>query len=238
MKHFKISAMGFLMALVVYVIPFTASAQELSVDPTEYDFGNVVIGESSSMVFTMTNLDGIPISVYYIALEGEGCADFFISSDVPPNPIDIPIGETSDINVMYTPTDLGMDTCTLVVQSDGTPNEILVRLTGFGIEDEPEPAEEMAELIEFFEACVDDGTVEGYGCGKSSTHRLRAFDYMLHAANDLIAWDLEWCACKILDASFRKSDGKTPPPDFITGDNREAVNEGILDVMNLLGCIE
>jgi hypothetical protein len=102
---------------------------------------------------------------------------------------------------------------------------------------ELDPAEKLADLIAFFENCVTDRTVVGSGPGNSAANRLQAFGNMLDEASDLIAVDNYDFACDHLQSASQKSDGQ-PPPDFIEGENVEAINDRIEEVMDILRCFE
>ena len=57
MKKTHSKIISLLVGFAVLAIPLCVEAQETIIDvsPMEYDFGNVEVGQSSSMIFTITN---------------------------------------------------------------------------------------------------------------------------------------------------------------------------------------
>ena len=62
------------------------------------------------------------------------------------------------------------------------------------------------------------GSLSGSGPGKSANNRLKAFINMIKASGDLVEDDLVGNACSQLDDAQNRTDGMSPPPDFVTGD--------------------
>jgi hypothetical protein len=234
MKHFKTLTLV-IIAVCLLVAPLTAPAQIIdSWIPSEHDYGDVLLGQSELQIFTFSVQDAGLLTVFHVELQG-GDADFTITSD----PVStVPSGTSFDIEVTFTPSSLGLHQATLWVVSDDTLGnaEIWIPIQGYGVTSEPGPVEEMAALLEFFEASAADGSLVGVGPGNSADNRVNAFRNMLNASNDLIAAGDYDGACEQLDVAFLKSDGLEPPPDFVGGANRDAIAAEILAVMDLLGC--
>jgi hypothetical protein len=231
-------ATGLLMGLALLLAPVGASAEIISgYEPTEYDYGDVIVGESESQIFTVTLQDAGDL-LYYTSQIFYADNDAFTITAAPVDGSNIETGTYFEVEVTFAPTTVGAHEATLQITSNAINNPIIeIPLYGLAVPDEPGPAEEMAELIALYEASVADGTLVGYGCCDwLADMRLAAFGNLLYAANDLIGWGYDWLACGTLGVADRRSDGVTPPPDFIAGANREAINAAILEVRELLGC--
>lgn len=244
------NGLGILLAIAVLTAPLTASAEIIeSYVPTEHDYGDVILGTSENQIFTVTLEDAGDL-LYFTSLR---IADDPPSGDPTPYtgdafsitaaPVDgsiIDSGTSFEIEVTFSPNIEGAHVAYLQILSNDTGGneDIRIPIFGMGVLDEPGPGDEMADLIALFEASVADGSIEGYGPGNSASSRLRAFRNILNAANDLIYWGYDGLACGALFVAYRKSDGVHPPPDFIQGDGRAAINDGIVDVMDALGCFE
>jgi hypothetical protein len=99
-----------------------------------------------------------------------------------------------------------------------------------------DPTEEIEEILNLVDESVEDGTLTGYGPGKSADNRLNALTNMLEEARNLIEEGLYDEACDQLWAVYRKSDGERRPPDFVTGDAANDLADMILVMMDELGC--
>jgi hypothetical protein len=98
------------------------------------------------------------------------------------------------------------------------------------------PEEQIAEILDFIDASVAEGTLAGSGPGNSAQNRLNALINMIEASGDLIeAGDIDQ-ACGQLMAVHRKCDGESPPPDFVEGDAAAELAQMILNLIASLGC--
>jgi len=245
--QFTIAVLG--LALSPYVV-----AQDIQVLPEpddqclpyEYDYGDVEVGDSGTMLFTITNTDGSDLIVSQIAITDNTSGSFAITAQTPANslPGAIASGESVDVEITFAPTSVGSKTATWVMRTDATNTtpcgEVLsyfeYYLQGTGVAVEPPPGEQMAALIGFFEDGVATGDIFGAGPGNSAGGRLKAFGNMLDAADDLIADGDIASACEQLGDAANRADGTEPPPDFIGGADATAVYTMILEVMSALGC--
>jgi hypothetical protein len=228
-------------------MPMSVSAQTIidSWMPTEHDFGDVVVGEAESQIFTVTVGDeGGYLFLYGVSLVANDqysdpyLGDSFTITSSPSDSALIMPGTSFEVEVTFSPTSEGAHQAYLQIESDESSGneDIRIPLFGLGVAAEPDPVQEMADLIELFDASVADGTIVGYGPGCSANRRLNAFRNILKSANDLINAGYYQLACGALWVADNKSDGVHPPPDFITGDNRQAINDAIVYVRELLGC--
>ena len=100
----------------------------------------------------------------------------------------------------------------------------------------PPSEDPIEEILEFVEESVEDGTLTGEGPGKSADNRLNALINMLEEAQSLIEAGLYEEACGQLWSAYRKCDGESQPPDFVTGDAADDLAVMILLMMDELGC--
>lgn len=245
MKLLKTFSMGMVVLITLLTAPLMALAQTITVYPEEFDFGDVVIGSSSSTIFDINNHTSTNLQVAIAILSStpvdwsEYNGEDFKITVAPSFPVTIPGGGSVEVEVTFSPTgNEYFEAWLYVFATSGDPPETFVHLSGQGVDAAPPVAEIMNELIELFNASVDDGSIEGHGPESSAPNRLRAFGHILDAANDFVVGGYEKLACSKLLVAYEKSDDIHPPPDFIQGDNREAINNKIVDVMEALGCFE
>jgi len=100
------------------------------------------------------------------------------------------------------------------------------------------PSEEQIGGIQgFFDQEVQSGDLVGTGpTTKSAEGQVNALGNMLERAESLIESGSTEEACNQLNAIYKKTDGKTPPPDFVEGPAATQLAEQILALMDSLGC--
>lgn len=82
-----------------------------SVSPTNLDFGEVKVGESKLLSFTITNMGGGTLS----GSVDENCNQYRVVSG--PDVYNLSNGESAEFTVMFSPTTEGVDTCTILTQN-------------------------------------------------------------------------------------------------------------------------
>ena len=112
-------------------------------------------------------------------------------------------------------------------------DNLMARVTGV---EELSPEEEIARILDFFDTSVESETLEGDGTGNSAEKRLNALRNMIEAARDLIAAGDIDAACQQLQDVYNRTDGETPPPDFVTGEAASELATMILELMAEIGC--
>jgi len=210
----------------------------IEVTPLEYDFGTVTIGDSATTIVTIQNTNGHIITINGISLAGGIDPHFSItSSPTLPAFLDWNGISSAEVEITFSPQTAGDKTTVLAIVSDDLVNPmILVPLSGEGVDSEPDPEEQVAEILDFIDESVAAGTLEGSGNGNSAENRLNALRNMIEAAGDLIeAGDIDG-ACGQLMAVYKKCDGLPRPPDFVAGEAQEELAQMILDLMASLGC--
>ena len=98
------------------------------------------------------------------------------------------------------------------------------------------PSEQIGNILAFFDASVDEGTIVGDGPGNSAEKRLNALRNMIEAASDLIEVGLFEEACQQLLDVYRRMDGQPSPPDFVKGEAVPELAAMIQELMTSLGC--
>ncbi|HPV15256.1 MAG TPA: choice-of-anchor D domain-containing protein, partial [Candidatus Cloacimonadota bacterium] len=87
----------------------------LSLRPSGYDFGRVVINTTNSKTFTITNAGGGTLNVTGISPLSSG---FFTLTDVPAWPVALTSGQSTTFNIQYAPTAVGNHDATFTI-TDG-----------------------------------------------------------------------------------------------------------------------
>jgi YD repeat-containing protein len=120
-----------------------------------------------------------------------------------------------------------------VADPDFSNNTFNITSTAFST---PIPEPTIDAILQFFDQCVEDGMIEGYGPGNSGNYMLNALGNMLAMAGELInIGDIE-DACVQLKAALKKCDDNPLPPDFVTGDAVTELYDMITELMLELGC--
>lgn len=209
----------------------------IEVTPAEHDFGEVMVGASSTVIITIQNINGHFLNIWDVSLAAG--SDAFAITDSPGFPLvlDWNGNSSTEVEVTFTPTVAGAVSGTLVVTSDDLVYPTLeVSLSGTGVSEQQEPSEMIEDLIDFFDASVADGSLYGLGPGNSAPHRLNALRNMLLAAGDMIDAGEYERACAQLASAWAKTDGLPRPPDFVGGEAAAELAGMIEELMGAIGC--
>jgi hypothetical protein len=110
---------------------------DIAVNPTSWDFGNVVVGSSSTKTFTISNTGSGNLVISLIAMTG-GNAGMFSVATGGPNPYPsltptIAPGGSCTINATFSPTSVGAKSTTMrIISNDPDENPLDVLLKGTG----------------------------------------------------------------------------------------------------------
>ena len=97
------------------------------------------------------------------------------------------------------------------------------------------PSVMIADIIAFFDACVDSGDIVGLKKGKvTADDRVASFRDILVEAEGLIEAQME--ACSSLVTAIQACDGVSNSPDYIGGEAVGELVSKIEDLMDVLGC--
>ena len=225
------------MASLVYSEPEVYSIIEVT--PAEFDFGEVTVGESSTVIVTIQNINGHILNIWYVALSA-GSDPAFAVTDAPVFPVALDWNGNSntEVEVTFTPVQAGAVAGILVVTSDDLVYPTVeVPFSGTGVDGQTSPSEMVSDLIDFFDASVQNGSLFGVGNGNSADKRLNALRNMLLSAGVLIdAGDYEQ-ACRQLASAWAKTDGLPRPPDFVGGEAAKDLADMIEELMGAIGCV-
>jgi hypothetical protein len=209
---------------------------DIDVAPLAVDFGDVALPGSNMLIVTLSNLGTLDLTIDGVGFESGSNTAFSIDS-APSVPAVLSPEATVDVVLTFTPTALGVVAAGLEILSDD-PDEasVVVDLTGAGVASEAPPAEQVATTLEFIEDSVLAGTLEGEGSGGSASGRLNALINQIEAAGDLITAGQVAEGCDQLLDALRRTDGESPPPDFVTGEAASQLALLIEITRDELGC--
>ena len=83
---------------------------------------------------------------------------------------------------------------------------------------------------------VASGALTGDGNGESGAQRLKAWMNMLQAAQQSSASGNVGGACAVLEQAYLRSDGTTPPPDFVRGSAAQSIAKLLQALRTEFGC--
>ncbi|UCE17403.1 MAG: choice-of-anchor D domain-containing protein [Gemmatimonadota bacterium] len=109
------------------------ASPEIEVSHVSHDFGDVLLGDFSSWIFTLYN--GGPVDLY-VSNVFSNDLDFIVSDSFPNT---IPTGDSLDVTVIFEPSVEGGAFATLTIQSDDVNNQILfINVVGVGTVPQPD----------------------------------------------------------------------------------------------------
>ena len=207
---------------------------EIDVIPLAWDFGDVELGASSSVIVTIDNTGNGDLTV-----DGLGFAtgsDPEIELLSPPTlPLVIAPEDSVDIEVVFTPS--SDEECYLagleISSDDADEGVVTVNLSGCGVPVEIPPSEQIEAII----ALIEGGDVAG--TGGQPDKKIEVLVNMVEAVGDLIAAEDLEKACQQLSIVLQKCDGESPPADFVQDVVEGATEEleGMIEeLMEDLGC--
>ena len=148
--------------------PMAVYCQNIEVSPLSWDYGDVVIGETAAMEFSISSIGPSTLQMYLAVLTAEEDLvayterDFLIT-DGPAlryweeddiysaGPLDIDEGSSVNYEVTYSPTTIGLHNAYLLIMSnDYDPAEdarIYVHLTGNGVDSGANPVPEPTSIL-------------------------------------------------------------------------------------------
>lgn len=221
------------MAITPVLIP------NIKVDPSEYDFGNVVAGSPSTMYLNISNSGGGELTIEDMYMKNQISGEPF-SLQLPSTlPVILTSNSSLDVEVMYDPTLIFTQQFnTLVVESDDADEALVeVPFTGWGVMLE-DPSQAVSGLQAFIDNAIENEIITGEGSGNSADKRVEALKNMIDSTGDLIEEGLIQEACEQLNSIYKKVDGMTKPPDFVSGEAVPGVATGVLEIMSDLSCPE
>ncbi|HNQ43428.1 MAG TPA: choice-of-anchor D domain-containing protein, partial [Candidatus Cloacimonadota bacterium] len=107
----------------------TIAGPAFSITPTAHNFGSVVIGQTASQTFTVTNTGYGNLIINSITIAG---STMMTLSGLPTLPVTLANGATFTFNAAFAPTAAGVQSATITLVSNLTPANYTVSLTGTG----------------------------------------------------------------------------------------------------------
>ncbi|MFZ0760989.1 MAG: choice-of-anchor D domain-containing protein [Candidatus Sulfotelmatobacter sp.] len=125
--HFLTTGIAIALLGMVPVSARAATAQ-LACTPTSLRFGTIVVGQTQTMLVTLTNKESTSVTI-----SGVGASD----SEFTPAPLTLPLvlaaGQSVDLSVSFTPTATGWMGGTINVSSNATNATLAVAVAGTGV---------------------------------------------------------------------------------------------------------
>jgi hypothetical protein len=189
-----------------------------------WDLGDVEVGQSATMLVQIFNSGTADLNVSSVTLTGD--AGFVITAG-PTTPLVIAPNTSIgvDFEVTFTPSVQGPAMAVVQIVSDDQDEPVVeVVLNGVGIITDVPPLQQIQNILDFFDASVAQGTLQGYGPGNSAANRLKALRNMIEAASDLIGAEAYDQAVVQLASVADKTDGAAKPQDFVVGEATAELN--------------
>ncbi len=170
--------------------------------PSEYDFGEVAVGESKTMTFTINNINGHILRIDAIMMYTGSDASFRVVDD-DGLPYEIGSTESTSFVLEFAPTAEGEVSGNIVVLSnDLVQPMLLVPLTGTGVDAQPITID---DLLEFFNDSIDEGSLWGRGHNERVAKvRVKVFRNGLRIVRKLIDRERYNAACRVLSTLYRR----------------------------------
>ena len=212
---------------------YAGAKADIEVSFLSHDFGELDVGTSAAVSLNISNVGSFPLTITDVALVG--------SEDFNTPEMELPLvlkgGMSVDVTLTYTPSAAGDVNGVLEILSDDEDEGLIeVQMTGTGLEQASGPEEQMDELLEFFNAAVDDGTLTGTGYGRIAKIRLRVFQYMLLRADYLMDKGCTRAGCRMLREAYVRVDGFWWPRDYVKGEASGELATRIQELMVNLNC--
>jgi YVTN family beta-propeller protein len=191
-------------------------------------FGVAVTPDGSRVYVTNRNSDSVSVI---------RTTDNTVATTVPVGDVPVGVSVTPDGARVYI-ANRSEDTVSVIRTADNTVIDTVAvgdNPTAFGQFIGP-LAITIGEVIALFDDAVADGNVQGQGSGKSARDRLSALRNMLVTAADLLAQGDVAAACVQLQDAANRTDGASPPSDFVQGPAAADLFDAITALRGQLGC--
>jgi hypothetical protein len=138
--------------------------------------------------------------------------------------------------VDFSPDAEGLVTGTVkVVWTNGESGTSYVELSGTGIPGSGPLTIE--DILAFFDAGVEAGTIVGKGPACSRNAHLKIFKFKLLMVAFFIDKGWDKGACRLLWHAYERSDNQDCPKDWIRGQAVGTLNDMILQLLSDMGCM-
>ncbi|MCJ7538192.1 MAG: hypothetical protein MUO88_00880 [Desulfobacterales bacterium] len=251
-KYLNLTALLVALITGVMFLPGLTHAA-VSSDIETADFGEVVLGESSSVDIEIANSDDDDFITLFFEIPIPNCG-----FSVYPLSYRLINGQSMTIKITYTPSAPGACSSTLYIYNNDKVKlgEVNLIGKGKGIEAQEDDIT-VGDILAFFDQCAADGSLEGNvpsksakkkladktpkgdGSDKLAENRLNALRNMIETAGNLIDSGKTDEACGQLKAAYKKMDGSNTPgssTDFVTGVAVSDLSDMVQALMDRLGC--
>jgi len=205
---------------------------EIFVEPTAIDFGQVEVGSTSEpLLVTIRNNGNTSLNLQNLNIV-QAVDSGFSYTPLPQMPLTMEPDSVVTVEVQFTPSAEGAAVAILQIASDDPENpQIDVALSGTGFVTALTAKQQIAAIIDFYRACLIDGTIYGVGPGRSAANKAKALEHMLISAQKLIECDYDEVALIPLYTVKFKTDAVNRPCDFVEGPSVPILNAMVSDLI-------
>jgi hypothetical protein len=209
----------------------------IAIDPIEYDFGNVAMGNRSNAVIAVTNSGGGELVISSLEFQYLNFHEPFSLSLPLTLPITLESQSTLEVELVYAPSFLYTVQSNNLIVTSNAPDEAvsLIPVWGIGVLAN-NPSDAIKDLLNFINFAVKEKTILPIRPGKSKKNRIKTLKNMIRSVGDLLDDNNVMKACDQLESILKKVDGSDHPPDFVTGTAVSAVADGIRNLMSNFTC--
>jgi hypothetical protein len=105
-------------------------APDIDVNPLAFDFGNTLVGDSTTLFGIISNAGQLELTINSISISGTNASEFFFT---PLQNLTLQPGESDTLYVSFTPQSIGSKFATVEISSnDPDENPLVLQLTGIG----------------------------------------------------------------------------------------------------------
>jgi protein involved in polysaccharide export with SLBB domain len=212
----------------------TGIVPDITIEPAANDFGQLVVGNSSTGTVLITNNGQADLIISDIAWAAGGSADFAVAA-LPALPLTLAPAASAQLEIVYTPTAAGSVGASLQITSDDLDESLVtVAMTGQAVSPVVTPYEQIKAMIAFFDESVKNGAIVGVGKGKCAKMNVQAFKEALKITKSLIRCERKRCAIGVLNELDKFTDGQSRPTDIIKGSAVPELNARIETLLETL----
>lgn len=194
------------------------------------EFGQVQVDTFAEVLMSVSNAGAAPLTMDTLMLEQDETLQFYTTA-LRQLPQVLEPNETVEIGLLYAPAMEGQAAAKLILLSDD-PDEgrLEISLAGEGFVKQT-VEEQITAILDFFDASVENGTLEARGRGRHDSWKLEGLRHMLKTAQHLIRREKYDMAAQLLKAVLMKTDGEGRPGDWVTGSAAAELNEKVSELM-------
>lgn len=198
---------------------------------SEFDFQSVDIGQTAWGIVTISNTGNANLNLQSVSLVQDEPVQFGFTP-LQVMPLTLEPGMALDVEVWFAPAVEGFSEATLQIESsDPDTSSLLIPLSGSGVVVQLSPQQQAQAAVDFLQAGLAAGTIEGDGKGNSANNKARTFAKMVKTAKQLVDAGYYEYAVEALDEIQKKCDGRKAPVDFIKGSDVPALHAMLMELM-------